>query len=71
MTKGYWLSTGSIKYGEGMQPYLRSLQGWLPAVDGKFIAKVLANIEKESVLGNLTGNKGTFSSKEDALSAYE
>ena len=44
MANGYWLSTGSIKYGEGMQPYLKSLQGWLPAFNRKFFARVLATI---------------------------
>jgi len=47
MTKGYWLSKGSINEGEEMQPYLKSLQGWLPAVNRKFFAKDLATIGKE------------------------
>ena len=70
MAKGYWLSTGSIKDGEGMQPYLKALQGWLPSVNGKFFARDLATIEKESTLGHLTVII-EFPSKEDALSAYE
>ena len=40
MTKGYWLSTGSIKDGEGMQPYLKALQDWLPSVNRKFLLKI-------------------------------
>ena len=35
MAKGYWLSTGSIKDGEGMQPYLKALKDWLPSVNGE------------------------------------
>ena len=31
MAKGYWLSKGSIKDEEGMQSYLKALQGWLPS----------------------------------------
>ena len=34
MAKGYWLSTGSINDGEGMQPYLKALKEWLPSVYG-------------------------------------
>ena len=70
MIKGYWLSTGSIKDGEGMKPYLKALKGWLPAVNGKFFAIDLATIEKESILGHLTVII-ELTSKEDALSAYE
>ena len=54
MAKGYWLSTGSIKDGEGMQSYLKALQDQLPSVNRKFFAKDLATIEKESTLGHLT-----------------
>ena len=54
MAKGYWLSTGTIKNGEGMQSYLEALQGWLPSINGKFFARDLATIVKESTLGHLT-----------------
>ena len=70
MAKGYWLSTGSINNGEGMQPYLKALKEWLPSVYGKFFARDLATIEKESTLGHLTVII-EFPSKEDAVSAYE
>ena len=70
MAKGYWLSTGTIKNGEGMQSYLEALQGWLPSINGKFFARDLATIEKESTLGHLTVII-EFQSKEDAVSAYE
>ena len=70
MAKGYWLSKGSIKDEEGMQSYLKALQGWLPSVNGKFFARDLATIEKESTLGHLTVII-EFPSKEDAVSAYE
>ena len=70
MAKGYWLSTGSIKDGQGMQPYLKALSGWLPSVNGKFFVRDLATIEKESTLGHLTVII-EFPSKEDAVSAYE
>ena len=46
MAKGYWLSTGSIKDGIGMQPYLKALKDWLPSVNGKFFVRDLATIEK-------------------------
>ena len=35
MAKGYWLSTGSINDGEGIQPYLKALKEWLPSVYGE------------------------------------
>ena len=70
MSKGYWLSTGFIKDGEGMQPYLKVLQGWLPSVNAKFFARDMATIEKESTLGHLTVII-EFPSKENAVSAYE
>mgnify|MGYP001231655917 FL=1 len=70
IAKGYWLSTGSIKDGEGMQPYLKALKDWLPSVNGAFFARDLATIEKESTLGHLTVII-EFPSKEDAVSAYE
>ena len=70
MTKGYWLSTGSIKDSVGMQPYLKAINNWLPSVNGKFFARDLATIEKESSLGHLTVII-EFPSKEDAVSAYE
>ena len=54
MAKGYWLSTGSIIDAEGFQPYLKALKEWLPSVYGKFFARDLATIEKESTLGHLT-----------------
>ena len=53
MVKGYWLSTGHIKDGEGMQPYLKALKDWLPSVNGKFFVRDLATIEKESTPGHL------------------
>ena len=40
MAKGYWLSTGSIKDGEGMQPFLKALKEWLPSVYGKFLLEI-------------------------------
>ena len=70
MAKGYWLSTGSIKDGEGIQPYLKALQGWLPAVNGKFFVRDLATIDKEITLGHLKVII-EFPSKEDAVSTYE
>ena len=70
MAKGYWLSTDSIKDGEGMQPYLKALKDWLPPVNGKFFVRDLATIEKESTLGHLTVII-EFPTKEDAVSAYE
>ena len=70
MAKGYWLSTGSIQDGEGMQPYLKELNVWLPSVNGKFFVRDLATIEKESTLGHLTVII-ELSSKEDGVSAYE
>ena len=54
MAKGYWLATGSIKDSVGLQPYLKALQDWLPSVNGKFFARDLATIVKESTLGHLT-----------------
>ncbi len=68
--KGYWLSTGSIKNREGMQPYLKSLKSWLPSVNGKFLVRDAATIQKEKNLGHLTVII-EFPSKEDAVSAYE
>ena len=53
-----------------MQPYLKALQGWLPSVNGKFFARDLATIEKESNLGHLTVII-EFPSKDDAVTAYE
>ena len=70
MAKGYWLSTGSIIDAEGIQPYLKALKEWLPSVYGKFFARDLATIEKESTLGHLTVII-EFPSKGDAVSAYE
>ena len=70
MAKGYWLSTGSIKNGEGMQTYLKVLKDWLPSVKGEFFARDLATIEKESTPGHLTVII-EFLSKEDAVNAYE
>ena len=70
MAKGYWLSTGSIKDGQGMQPYLKALKDWLPSVNGEFFVRDLATIEKESTLGHLTVII-EFPSKGDAVSAYE
>ncbi len=40
----YWLSKGSIKDCEGMQPYLKALSGWFPSVNGKFFVRDLATI---------------------------
>ena len=42
----------------------------MPSVSGKFFARDLATIEKESTLGYLTVII-EFPSKEDAVSAYE
>ena len=70
MAKGYRLSTSSIKDGEGIQPNLKALSGWLLSVNGKFFVRDLATIERESTLGHLTVII-EFSSKEDAVSAYE
>ena len=70
MAKGYWLSTGSIIDGEGMQPYLKALKEWLPSVYGEFFDRDLATIEKESTLGHLKVII-EFPAKEDAVSAYE
>ena len=70
MTKGYWLSTGSINDAEGMKPYLKALKEWLPSVYGEFFARDLATIEKESTLGHLTVII-EFPSKDDAVTAYE
>ena len=72
MAKGYWLSTGSIKDGEGMQPqpYLKALKDWLPSVNGEFFVRDLATIEKEGTPGHLTVII-EFPSKEDADTAYE
>ena len=66
MAKGYWLSTGSIKDGEGMQPYLKALKDWLPSVNGKFFVRDLATIEKDSTLVHLTVII-EFLSKEDVV----
>ena len=70
MAKGYWLSTGSIKDGEGMQPYLKALKDWLHSFNGEFFARDLATIEKEGTPGHLTVII-EFPSKEDADTAYE
>ena len=70
MAKDYWLSTGSIIDAEGIQPYLKALKEWLPSVYGKFFARDLATIEKESTLGHLTVII-EFPSKKDAVTAYE
>ena len=70
MAKGYWLSTGSINDGEGMQPYLKALKEWLTSVYGEFFARDLATIEKESTAGHLKVII-EFSSKEDAVTTYE
>tara|TARA_A100001388_G_scaffold229728_1_gene181603 strand:- start:61 stop:351 length:291 start_codon:yes stop_codon:yes gene_type:complete len=70
MAKGYWLSTGSIIDAEGIQPYLKALKEWLHSVYGKFFARDLATIEKESTLGYLTVII-EFPSKKDAVTAYE
>ena len=50
MAKGYWLSTGSIKDGERMQPYLKALSGWLPSVNGKFFARDLELLRRKVLL---------------------
>ena len=55
MAKGI-LSTGSIKDGEGIQPYLKALKDWLPSVNGEFFVIDLATMEKESTLGHLYSN---------------
>ena len=70
MAKGYWLSTGSIIDTEGIQPYMKALKEWLHSVYGKFFARDLATIEKESTLGHLTVII-EFPSKKDAVTAYE
>ncbi len=36
-----------------MRPSLKTIHDWLPSVNGKFFARYLATIEKESKLGNL------------------
>ena len=41
MAKGYCLSTGFIKDGEGMQPYLKALKDWLSSVNGEFFVRDL------------------------------
>ena len=56
MAKDYWFSTGFIKDGEGMQPYIKALKDWLPSVNEKFFVKDLATIEKESTLEHLYSN---------------
>ena len=70
MAKGYWLSTGSIKDGQGMQPYLKALKDWLHSVNGGFFVRDLVTTEKEITLGQLKVII-EFPSKEDAVSAYE
>ena len=70
MAKGYWLSTGSIKYGEGMQHYLKTIHDWLPSVNWELFARDLAAIEKESTPGHLAVII-EFPSKEDEVSGYE
>ena len=70
MAKGYLFSTGSIKDGEGLPPYLKALSGWFPSVNGKFFVRDLATIEKESTLEHLTVII-EFPSKKDTVSAYE
>ena len=70
MAKGYWLSTGFIKDGEGMQPYLKALKDWLTSVNGEIFVRDLATTEQESTLGQLTVII-EFPSKEVAVSAYE
>ena len=54
MTKGYWLSTGSVNDGEGMQPYLKTIHDWLHFINGEFFARGLANIDNESNFGHRT-----------------
>ena len=49
--------------------FLKALKDWLPSVNGKFFARDLATIEKESTLGYLTVII-EFTSKEDAVTAY-
>ena len=41
MAKGYCLSKGFIKEGEGMQPYLKALKDWLPSVNREFFVRDL------------------------------
>ena len=43
------LSKGFIKDGEGMQPYLKALHGWLPTANGEFVARDLATIQKKEL----------------------
>ena len=50
MAKGYWLSTGSIKDGEGMQPYLKALSGWFPSVNGKFLLEIWQLLRRKVLL---------------------
>ena len=53
-----------------MQPYPKALKEWLPSFYGKFFARDLATIEKESTLGRITVIN-EFPLKEDAVTAYE
>ena len=46
MAKDYWLSTGSIKDGKGMQTYLKALHDWQPTFVGEFFARDFATIKK-------------------------
>ena len=70
ISKSYWLSKGSINDSEGMQPYPKDLKEWLPSFYGKFFARDLVTIEKESTLGHITVIS-EFPLKEDAVTAYE
>ena len=69
IAKGYFLSRGSIKKGEGLKSYLKALNDQLPTVNGEFFARDLATIKKESNLGHLTGII-EFPQKEDEVNAY-
>ena len=70
MTKGYWLSTESIKDVEGMQPYLKGIHAQLPSVNTEFLPAIWQILKKESNFGHLTEIL-EFPSKEDAVAAYE
>ena len=70
MTKGYWISTGTIHTPLAMVPYISRLTEWLPSVGGKFLVRDVQCDVREGTPGSLNVII-EFPSLQSAVSAYE
>ena len=70
ITKGYWLTTGTIHTPLGMVPFLTALNDWLPTVGGTLLIRNIASDVREGTPGSVS-ILIEFPSLEAAVQTYE